>query len=147
MKSTAPVLLISPNAVWLVVKRYLTIFVSGFLTAVGAGLIHVTSIPTLKALVWCGFAAGAAAIVHLMTAKDPSKVSGSLNPKLESALYTIGMTAIATFVTLFGTTLVTGASHLTSLPSLFDLVSSAVAAGVAGVVTFLTGLLPKQKTS
>lgn len=120
-----------------------------FLLAFGGQLAAAgtTNESNWLALLTSGFAAGLVAVAHILGSifplPDGSAVGVSFAVK--SNLYNFVMVAVMTFVSIFGTALVTGATKLTSFPSVVALLIAAISAAVAGVVQLVLNLIPAPK--
>ncbi|MCU1493389.1 MAG: hypothetical protein JWO62_1153 [Acidimicrobiaceae bacterium] len=135
-----------------VVLHVLIVFGTAFGAQLVAGAAHVVSISTLLALITAAAAAGLTAIVHFGLGLIPAPVAtpvkgvslgvAGVSLKVQTRLYQFLVSVAVTFFSILGATLVSGAVHVTSLPSIVDLVTAAIAAAVAGIVQFVVGLIP-----
>jgi|SRR5579875_1083156 len=133
----------------------LLVFVVAFggqMTTSVTGAIHISAV---FAVLTSSAAAGAVAVVHYLLgliphAQLPPKTSMlymiTVPPAITSRFYQLGISFIVTFLSMFGSVLVAGAVHVTSLPALGDLIYSAISAAVAAVVQYGVGLIPKPVT-
>jgi hypothetical protein len=133
-----------------VIVHYLAVFLAAFGTTMVSSTTGAFNVSSLEALLISASAAGVVAVAHIVLGLVPTTSSTGLNAlgvslKVKTAAYQVLVSVLATFLSIFGAALVAGATHLTSLPGVIDLVLAAISAGVAGVVTYVTGLIPAPK--
>jgi hypothetical protein len=133
-----------------VIIHYLSVFAlafAGFLSANAAG---AGTLSTVSSLLISAVAAGVSAVINAVTVVIPAAtLQGTdtlrLNPKIEKAGYEILSTSLVMFLSIFGAALVSGLLPHQSLPSILAVVLAAIASAVAGVVSYLFGLIPHPK--
>lgn len=129
----------------------LIVFTVAFVGQLSVGLTGDASVPTLLALLVASGAAGLTAVVHYLLGLIPQPIrTGSFGafyhvPKIvEKKLAQVAVSVVATFLVIAGTSALAGAVSVGSLPGAADVIVAALSAGVAGLVQYLTGLLPEQ---
>lgn len=130
------------------------VFVVAFAGTVTAGLTGKVDMPTLLALLIAGSSAGLTAVVHYLLGFIPTtptqlgpfrSVYGFTVPAaVETKLAQVGVSVLATFLVILGTSALAAASSVGSVPGTADVIVAALASGVTGGVQYLTGLLPKR---
>lgn len=129
----------------------LVVFGVAFFGQLGAGITGVASIPTLRALLVASGAAGLTAVAHYLLGLIPSPIrTGSfgavygVSPVVQRRLVQVAVSVVTTFAVIAGTSALAGATSVGSMPGGADLIVAAIAAGVTGVVQYITGLLPER---
>lgn len=132
-----------------VVLHFLGVFGVAFGTQLIAGAAHYTNDSSLLALIISAAAAGIVSVAHVALGFVPTPVEGltllGVSLKVRTASYQFLTSLAVMFVSILGTQLVAGAAGIGSLPDAVAVLSSAIAAAVAGVASALVGLIPAPK--
>lgn len=138
------------SAVSQVLVHFSAVFLIAFGTQLVAGTTGALHISSLLALLTSAAAAGVIAVAHVVLGLVPLPPTGdTLEPnavgislKVKTKGYQFLTSVLVMFISILGASLIGGAAHVTSLPSVIAVVLAAIAAGAAGVAQFLVGLIP-----
>jgi hypothetical protein len=132
----------------------LVIFLATFGTVLVTSLTGAISMSALEATLISAAAAGVTAVAHYLLGLIPSPpVAGAgitanlVSLKVTADLTQVLVSLLVTFLTVFGAQLVAGATHVTSLPTVKDLLIAAITAAVAAAVQYFAKLIPTPKAA
>jgi hypothetical protein len=150
-----------------IIVHYVGIFMAVFIPQLVAGVTTSYTIPTLLAVIRSAAAAGLIAVVQIACGQIPTAGAYATQHRgvadgnatiiwttysavgiplvVKKGGYQILLGMATTFVMIFGAELATGKIPGQSFPGLLAFVLAAISAAVAGVVQYVTGLIPTPK--
>lgn len=132
-----------------VVIHFLAVFALAFGTQLGVGAVGSLHVSSLLTLLISAAAAGIVSVAHVALGFVPTPVEGlsalGVSLKVRTRGYQFLTTLAVMFISILGSQLVGGAAGIESLPDAVAVLSSAIAAAVAGVASVLVGLIPAPK--
>jgi hypothetical protein len=140
-----------PPQVSSVLVHFALVFSGAFSTQLLAGLAGSIKVSTLLALLTSASVAGVVAVVHVALGlipqadQDSNVNSYGVSLVIRSRAYQFLTSIAVIFLSTLGAQLISGATHITSLPDVTAVILAAIAAGSIAVVQLVIGLIPSPR--